>query len=203
MTPRRNAEATRTAILDAAERLFLERGPAAASMSAVAQAAGVTKSLIHHHFGSKEGLWTAVKDRRFEVYAELQRRLLTEPTSTADLLKRSMEAYFRFQSKNPEFARFRSWLRLETQDSPPFGQGEELVRLGVAKVREAQERGELRSDVHPFSILTSLLGVIDHWFEDRPVRVALAETLAGLPDDEAYLRELLAMFFQGILPETG
>lgn len=203
MTAQRDAEATRTAILDAAERLFLERGPAAASMSAVAEAAGVTKSLIHHHFGSKEGLWRAVKERRFEVYAALQRHLLTEPTSTADLLKRSMEAYFRFQRENPEFVRFRGWLRLETQESPSFGLGEELIRLGVAKVREAQERGELRSDVHPFSILTSLLGVIDHWFEDRSVRAALAETLSGLPDDETYLRELLAMFFQGILPEAG
>lgn len=199
----RDPEATQTAILQAAERLFLERGPAAVSMSAVAEAAGVTKSLIHHHFGSKEGLWWAVKDRRFKVYAELQRRLLSEPISTADLLQRSMEAYFRFQGENPEFVRFRSWMRLEAGDSPPFERGEELIRLGVARIREAQERGELRSDVHPFSILTSLLGVIDHWFEERPMREALAEGLPGLPDDETYLRELVTMFFQGILPRAG
>lgn len=200
MMSQRDPEATQTAILEAAERLFLERGPAAVSMSAVAEAAGVTKSLIHHHFGSKEGLWWAIKDRRFKVYAELQRRLLSEPTSTADLLRRSMEAYFRFQSENPEFVRFRGWMRLEAQESPTFEQGDELIRLGVARVREAQERGELRSDVHPFSILTSLLGVIDHWFEDRPMREALTGTLPGLPDDETYLRELLTMFFEGILP---
>lgn len=198
MTAQRDPEATRAAILEAAERLFLERGPAAVSMSAVAEAAGVTKSLIHHHFGSKEGLWWAVKDLRFGVYAELQKRLLSESAATAELLQRSMEAYFRFQAENPEFVRFRGWLRLEAGDSQSFGQGEELIRLGVGRVREAQERGELRSDVHPFSILTSLLGVVDHWFEDQAMR----EALADLPDDETYLRELLTMFFHGILPQT-
>ena len=69
MTARtRNPEATRAAILDAAEKIFLGKGYGEASMSQIAAEAGVTKSLLHHYFGSKENLWTEVKTRRFSIY---------------------------------------------------------------------------------------------------------------------------------------
>ena len=50
---RYDPEGTRAAILEAARRIFVERGPAAVALSEIAEASGVTKSLIHHHFGSK------------------------------------------------------------------------------------------------------------------------------------------------------
>ena len=68
-TQQRNPEATRASILEAAEEVFLEKGYSAAALSAIARRAGVTKSLLHHHFGSKEGLWHEVKLRRFSHYA--------------------------------------------------------------------------------------------------------------------------------------
>ncbi len=74
---RRDPEATRLAILDAAEAIFVEKGFAAASMSDIAARAVVTKSLIHHHFGSKEELWVEVKRRSVEEYAKAQRAIMT------------------------------------------------------------------------------------------------------------------------------
>ena len=73
MTARtRNPEATRAAILDAAEKVFLDKGYGETSMSQIAAEAAVTKSLLHHYFGSKDNLWTKVKTRRFAVYADHQ-----------------------------------------------------------------------------------------------------------------------------------
>jgi len=54
----------RTAILDAAERAFAEVGFGGVSVRAVARAARVNQALIHHFFETKEGLFTAVIDRR-------------------------------------------------------------------------------------------------------------------------------------------
>ena len=70
--PRRPRDpiATRNAILDAAEAVFSERGFGDASMSGIAARGGVTQSLIHHHFGSKQALWRAVKQRRIGPYLE-------------------------------------------------------------------------------------------------------------------------------------
>ena len=50
----------RAKILQAASALFAQRGYAAVSISDVAQAAGLVKSAIYHHFESKETLFIAV-----------------------------------------------------------------------------------------------------------------------------------------------
>lgn len=47
---------TREAILAAARELFADRGYEATTMRAVAAAAGVDPALIHHYFGTKDGL---------------------------------------------------------------------------------------------------------------------------------------------------
>jgi len=49
-----------TAILDAAVKLFSEKGYDAVSMRGVAQEAGVSKANIYHHFNSKEALYRAI-----------------------------------------------------------------------------------------------------------------------------------------------
>jgi AcrR family transcriptional regulator len=52
--------ATRAALLEAARRLFGERGYAATSTEDVVAAAGVTKGALYHHFGGKPDLFQAV-----------------------------------------------------------------------------------------------------------------------------------------------
>ncbi len=54
----------RTRILDAAERLFYERGITATGVDALAEAADVSKRTLYNHFGSKEGVVTAYLQRR-------------------------------------------------------------------------------------------------------------------------------------------
>lgn len=51
------------AILDAAVEVFTENGYAAASMDAIAAAAGVSKQTVYHHFGNKTALFEAVIGR--------------------------------------------------------------------------------------------------------------------------------------------
>src|SRR3954465_11246936 len=46
-------------MLAVAERAFAERGYHAASVDAIAEAAGITKPMVYAYFGSKEGLYRA------------------------------------------------------------------------------------------------------------------------------------------------
>lgn len=55
----RNAERTRRALLDAATKVTLEKG-AAVTLAEVASVAGVSKSGLIHHFGSRDQLLVAV-----------------------------------------------------------------------------------------------------------------------------------------------
>jgi len=59
----RGRSAVKTALLEAAARLFAERGPAAVSVRDIAAEAGVNHGLVHRHFGSKEALLGEVLDR--------------------------------------------------------------------------------------------------------------------------------------------
>lgn len=54
-------------IIRAALDLFTRFGYAGTSVDAVAQAAGVTKGAVYHHFGSKEGLLVAAVDARLRA----------------------------------------------------------------------------------------------------------------------------------------
>jgi AcrR family transcriptional regulator len=61
-------------MLEVAERVFAERGYHAASVDAIAEAAGITKPMVYAYFGSKEGLFLAcmerARSRLFETIAE-------------------------------------------------------------------------------------------------------------------------------------
>jgi TetR/AcrR family transcriptional regulator, acrAB operon repressor len=60
---RTEALATRTSILDAAERVFHEKGVAHASLEDIAAAAKVTRGAIYWHFKDKAELFEAMMDR--------------------------------------------------------------------------------------------------------------------------------------------
>ena len=57
------AQETRNSILDAAERVFFEKGVSRTSLADIAQAAGVTRGAIYWHFAHKSDLFTEMFDR--------------------------------------------------------------------------------------------------------------------------------------------
>lgn len=57
------AAETREQVLDAAEHVFRQRGVGHASLAEVADAAGVTRGAIYHHFASKAELFEAMLAR--------------------------------------------------------------------------------------------------------------------------------------------
>ena len=58
-----DALATRSALLDAAERLFQAQGVAGTSLNDIAVAAGTTRGAIYWHFKDKADLFNAMMDR--------------------------------------------------------------------------------------------------------------------------------------------
>jgi AcrR family transcriptional regulator len=65
------SRATRAALLDAARRLFAERGYAGVTADEIVTAAGVTRGALYHHFVDKRDLFRA-------VFEDLERSLTEE-----------------------------------------------------------------------------------------------------------------------------
>ncbi|MDX1648441.1 MAG: TetR/AcrR family transcriptional regulator [Myxococcota bacterium] len=194
----RDPEATRAAILDAAETLFCERGFDGAATSAIAEAAGVTKSLLHHHYGSKEGLWHAVVERRFDAYARLQWALLERGEKDLSSFRDSIDALFAFLRDNPEFVRLHAWANAGGDASRKLPDGHPLTRRGVERLREIQAEGGLHSELDPAVVLAVYFCLIEHWFQARE---SLRERFGdALPDDDVYLHQMRALLLRGIRP---
>ncbi|MGE5146083.1 MAG: TetR/AcrR family transcriptional regulator [Candidatus Eiseniibacteriota bacterium] len=92
MTARPGRSDSRTRLMQAAERLFAERGVRAVSIRDIAAEAGVNSALIAYHFGSKEELfYTVYRSVAEPMNIERTRRLdalerLEQPPTVEDLL---------------------------------------------------------------------------------------------------------------------
>ena len=192
---RGEVESSRSTILECAERLFLERGYAGTSMSEIAKASGVAKSLIHHHFGTKEALWIAVKRACFEAYHAKQKELLAVEPLTLENAKVSMRMYFEFLAEHPQVLRLMWWMLLGGDDDRSNALVAELGDLGVAQIKGMQERGALRRDLRPESILAGFLGLIHSAFTEGWLLTDRGVAL------DTYIAEAWDMFAHGVMAE--
>lgn len=87
-------------LLDVALRLFIEHGYQGTSIEDLASAAGVTRPIIYHHFGSKDGIYLACLRR---ARAELNQRMIgaaQSPAEPQERVRRGVDAYFAFVEDN-------------------------------------------------------------------------------------------------------
>lgn len=87
-------------LLDVALRLFIEHGYQGTSIEDVASAAGVTRPIVYHHFGSKDGIYLACLRR---ARSELDQRMIgaaQASTHPQDRVLRGIDAYFAFVEDN-------------------------------------------------------------------------------------------------------
>ncbi len=109
------ADASKKAILDAAEALFAEKGYDATSLQEISDTAGVTRGLPNYFFGSKEDLYRSVLERTFEL--SLTQELLSflreqkrQPGTTPEEgMRIVIERIFDFLVTHPIFIRITEW----------------------------------------------------------------------------------------------
>ena len=82
---RRNAEATREAILVSARRAFAAAGYDGAGVREIAAGAGVTAMMVNRYFGSKEQLFAEVVAETMQTPTILTKKILTSPTAGHDI----------------------------------------------------------------------------------------------------------------------
>jgi AcrR family transcriptional regulator len=83
-TQAERSEATRTALVGAARRLFAERGYTDVGTEEIVRAAGVTRGALYHHFAGKRELMRAVYEQLEE---ELSRQFADTVTPGAEPLQ--------------------------------------------------------------------------------------------------------------------
>jgi AcrR family transcriptional regulator len=135
--PRSNRErtdATRTALLDAARALFVEKGYAETATPEIVAAADVTRGALYHHFADKQALFQAVVDREArEVAADIEARS-AGASSAREAMLEGASAYFEAMGKP---GRTRLLLReapAQAAGEPGDDPAEESLKAGLAEL---------------------------------------------------------------------
>jgi AcrR family transcriptional regulator len=112
--PVRDAERSRSAILDSAEALFAECGFEGASLAQIATEAGLSRATPSYFFSNKEGLYVAVLERLFAEREAATREAFSPLIAWAEedaaeslrsALTAAVDGYLRFLQRRPAFAR--------------------------------------------------------------------------------------------------
>jgi len=166
-----DSEATRQAILRAAERIFADEGLEGARTDAIAAAAGVNKALLYYYFRSKEELYREVLQGYVADFNRQALKLLSSKGSARSLLVRYINLHFDFiaahRHHGPLFQRMlmtdeKSWVRLARELGLPR-------MKAILKVIERGKRdGELRP-MDGFHTAISLVALVVFYFSSAPV----------------------------------
>lgn len=87
-------EATRLALIDAARRLFVEKGYAETATPDIVAEAGVTRGALYHHFEDKKALFRATLEREAEAVAARIETVSVPAGSPREALLLGASAYF-------------------------------------------------------------------------------------------------------------
>jgi AcrR family transcriptional regulator len=146
----RSAKASmyRSLIVDAAEKLFAERGYEQTKIQDIAAESGLSLGTLYSVFGGKGAVYDAVQsDRLSEVFA-LAGEAMASGDSAANSLLKGNRSFIRWLTEHPDFLRIH--LQGGTWATNPGEVGEDLVdawRRGIQLIasvcEEAIEQGDM------------------------------------------------------------
>lgn len=193
------AEATREQLLDAAERLFCERGVTCTSLDDIARAAHVTRGAFYWHFKNKSDVLEAVYNRAISPMKSMLEHLSQEPgedplgqlrknaqavlcqLATDQRVQSIFDLMFRRFDGGAEFAELRA---REAENGRRCRSQLEIV------LRAAIARGQLPADLDPAAAAilldATVFGLMNSWLETRDF------------DLEAQAPWLMATLFAGL-----
>jgi AcrR family transcriptional regulator len=144
--PRADVQRNRAALLETAQRHFLQHG-VGTSLEAVAKEAGVGPGTLYRHFPTREALLAAVLQTRSEELVARQADIdrLGDPAEALEQWLRAMEEYFSAFSGLPD--PLMAAARAQEPDNPLTIPCDILISATDQYVRAAQLAGRVRASV--------------------------------------------------------
>ena len=105
LTRKESQARTRSQLIEAAGRVFADRGLERATVDQVAGAAGYTKGAFYANFRSKEDLFLAMLDERFAKRLDEIERVMESGASVEDQARQAGRDFTEFLATDPEWSR--------------------------------------------------------------------------------------------------
>ena len=181
-------------IMDAALRIFAEKGFQNATITEISKEAGVSEATIYEYFGTKEDLLFAIPEKiSNEGFADME-RILPFISSVEGHLRAMLKGYIQLYQSNPHYS---ALVLLQLMSNKRFRQtaAHAAIRRSAHNlldcIREGIANGTFKKDANPYLIRSMLLGTIEHLF--------IHWHMQGMPQREPSLLDMLDPFIEIVL----
>ncbi len=194
----------RSAILDAAIRVFARTGYHAARVSDIADEAGIAYGLVYHYFKNKEEVLNSIFEERWGDFLDVVSAIAASDEDTREKLFQIASLIVNAYRVRPDWVKV---LVLEIQRSSRFAEPGQMHAVGklfamiAGILRDGQARGEVRSDLDPKIACYVLIGGLEIVITGLVLGVIEVESAEEEGDYfDRVARTVVETYFNGICP---
>ncbi|KQB85037.1 TetR/AcrR family transcriptional regulator [Corynebacterium oculi] len=150
-------------VIDVAMKRFCVKPFSEAKLDAIAKEAGVSKRMIHYHFGNKKGLYQAVLSRAVELLQPPSHRLVIDSAIPVDGIRTVVDAMYVQIARHPVAAQMLHMESLQhilhlTEIAPLFSQAEVILHLDKLLML-GQDAGVFRPGISAYDVFYLVSGL--------------------------------------------
>lgn len=151
---------TKEKILIAAEKVFHANGFRGTRTTMIAEAAGISRTMLHYYFSTKEALFQAVLEKTLgKVLNQMKTILVTDGKNLVALVSHLIDVIDSVLEQNPGLPTFLINLMNETPEMAQFlaaSQDDTIPKLLDKLLNEARERHEVLTDMNGEDLILNI-----------------------------------------------
>ena len=193
------AQVRRAAIVEAAIKLFSEKGFRGTTTRELAAAVGVSEPVLYQHFATKSDLYAAIIDTKSQDARSLTESLQSYVRLGDDraFLTHLANAILDFHEQDPGYLRLLLFSGLEKHDlADRFHerQARGFLQAVIAYIESRMQQGAFRDGLDPSLIAMSFIGMVAHYGLDR----VLSEKTDWPQDRKTVVDGMVSIFLDGV-----
>ncbi|MBU2652363.1 MAG: TetR/AcrR family transcriptional regulator [Bacteroidetes bacterium] len=157
-------------ILDAARKVFMEKGFDGATMQDIADEAGINKSLLHYYYRSKDKLFRKVFLEMFKLFTPKFGEIFLSDKPIFEKIEDFAGHYIEMMIQNPQMPAF----VLREITTNPQSLADAVLDTGVKPefmvkaIKDEIDKGNIR-EIDPRQLLVNLIGLCIFPFAAKPL----------------------------------
>jgi TetR/AcrR family fatty acid metabolism transcriptional regulator len=167
MTDKNKTKTRKDRIMDAALRIFAEKGFQNATITEISKAAGVSEATIYEYFGTKEDLLFAIPEKITNETFEASSKVIPYIKGVEGKIRAILLFYVQLYQSNPNYS---ALVLLQLMSNKRFRHTPAHAAIRKSShalldcIKEGIADGTFKKDPNPYLIRSMFMGTIEHLF---------------------------------------
>jgi len=167
MTDKHRPKTRKDRIMDAALRIFADKGFQNATVTEISKEAGVSEATVYEYFGTKEDLLFAIPEKISNDTYEESSKVIPYIKGVEGKIRAILLFYVQLYQSNPNYS---ALVLLQLMSNKRFRQTPAHAAIRKSShglldcIREGIADGTFKKEVNPYLIRSMFMGAIEHMF---------------------------------------